>query len=312
MNNKRVHVSLAGGLGNQLFQIAAALSLTSGEIIVHDYLGNARKRRNNRVDIQGFELPERIQFAPEEQLSRFNLRLLNLLYRSSVEPHKILNRFMHLPILNVIKNRYFSGIVGEKINVIHARDNGYFEIAEIRQETLLIGYFQSAYWPQLLEKNGELKKIRISKPSDTKMKKLEPQNKVLAIHVRLGDYVNEPRIGLLQKAYFASNITSILNSESVDEIWLFSDNPNQAKEYFPSDVRDRLRIVPEMDAAETLDLMREANFYIISNSTFSWWGAFLARTKNPLVVAPSLWFKSMSDPSQILPSNWIRAESLFR
>ena len=108
MNLKPIHVSLAGGLGNQLFQIAAALSMTEGKIVVHDFLGNARKDATNVVEVQNFNLPSRIEFASKIPISKFGIRLLNLMYKTSVRPKDLISRLSNLAIFNAYKNFYFS------------------------------------------------------------------------------------------------------------------------------------------------------------------------------------------------------------
>ena len=58
----------------------------------------------------------------------------------------------------------------------------------------------------------------------------------------------------------------------------------------------------------TLALLSQFPGQIISNSTFSWWGAYLGR-KNKIVAAPSIWFKKHQDPQRIYPVSWETIES---
>jgi hypothetical protein len=60
-----------------------------------------------------------------------------------------------------------------------------------------------------------------------------------------------------------------------------------------------------LTASENLELMRLAKGFIIANSTFSWWGAFLSREKNCLVTYPSPWFSDLANPPMLFPEKWV-------
>ncbi len=312
MNSKPIHVSLAGGLGNQLFQIAAALSLTEGKIIVHDFLGNARKDSNNVVEVKNFNLPSRIEFASKIPISKFGVRILNLMYKTSVRPQDLTSRLSNLTIFNAFKNLYFSQLIGVPIRVVQAYDTGFFEMKILNETSLLVGYFQSSYWAAKSNSNLELRKISLRGNDIQQVLRDKPSNKVLALHIRLGDYSKEPKIGMLTDCYFVSAIEIVENVKFIDEIWMFSDEPEIAKKYIPHKWYPILKVIPDMGAAKTLELMREADYYVISNSTFSWWGAFLSKSKESYILAPSPWFKSMESPRDIIPTDWITLKSSFK
>lgn len=312
MNSKTIHVSLAGGLGNQLFQIAAALSMTEGKVVIHDLLGNARRDSNDLLEVENFDLPSRIEFASHIQMSKFGTRLLNLMYKTSVRPGDALTRVFNLAPLNAFKSFYFSKVIGMPLRVIQAQDNGFFKMKEIKKTSLIVGYFQASYWPANSSSKYELDQIGLLDHKKDKALVERSSKKVLALHIRLGDYVMEPNIGMLSEQYFISAIEYVGLVKSIDEIWLFSDEPDKAVTYVPQKLKSILKVIPEMAAANTLELMREADYFIISNSTFSWWGAFLSKSKGAFVVAPSPWFKSMKSPKGIIPNNWIKHESSFK
>jgi hypothetical protein len=58
-----------------------------------------------------------------------------------------------------------------------------------------------------------------------------------------------------------------------------------------------------------LKLMRNCKHFIIPNSTFAWWAAWLSDSKNKIVITPQQWFKDSALQEQsgdIIPSDWIR------
>jgi hypothetical protein len=62
------------------------------------------------------------------------------------------------------------------------------------------------------------------------------------------------------------------------------------------------------DAATTLQLMRFGYGYVLSNSTFGWWGAFLSENGGESVITPNPWFRYANDPDQIIPLKWSRMD----
>jgi hypothetical protein len=56
--------------------------------------------------------------------------------------------------------------------------------------------------------------------------------------------------------------------------------------------------------------MRYFSGYVISNSTFAWWAAFLRHNQEVPVYAPDPWFKMINDPKMLIPENWNKVSSL--
>jgi len=63
-------------------------------------------------------------------------------------------------------------------------------------------------------------------------------------------------------------------------------------------------------SASTLEAMRFGRGYVIANSTFSWWGAYLSHTDHAEVIAPDPWFQGMDSPDSLIPRNWQKRNSL--
>jgi hypothetical protein len=66
-----------------------------------------------------------------------------------------------------------------------------------------------------------------------------------------------------------------------------------------------------LSASETLQLFRRCDGYIIANSSFSWWAAMLSQAVNPIVIAPTKWFRNLEDPKELIPPSWLRVNSTF-
>ena len=52
--------------------------------------------------------------------------------------------------------------------------------------------------------------------------------------------------------------------------------------------------------------MMNCKNFIIANSSFSWWSAWLSPEKNKTVIAPKKWFNQNIDTSDLIPDNWVR------
>jgi hypothetical protein len=130
----------------------------------------------------------------------------------------------------------------------------------------------------------------------------------LIMHVRLGDYSNFKNLQVISEDYFSRSINAIEANSlvAVKKIWIFSNDPEKAKEFLPERISSISETI-ETYSDEFLDfqIMRLGDMYIISNSTFSWWAAKLSFCKNPIVVAPNTWFNDQKQPKNLLPKEWI-------
>jgi hypothetical protein len=133
----------------------------------------------------------------------------------------------------------------------------------------------------------------------------------VSIHVRRGDYVSLPSAakhhGTCSTAYYERAFRSLASRVHNPRLFLFSDDLEWAMANLPSSWP--IRAVGhscEDRAVRDLRLMSSCRHHIIANSTFSWWGAWLGERPGSVVVAPSRWFAAERSQSRIVPSRWIR------
>jgi hypothetical protein len=193
-----------------------------------------------------------------------------------------------------------------------ATDVGYSKISKSKTTTLFIGYFQSYRWleenPELIESIKSLRPKELSLETATIINESKSRN-ILGVHIRLGDYVQEERIGILPKEYYEKGL-EVLNHRTYDEVWIFTNDVDGAKNLVPN-LRDiqQVWIPGHLSSAETLHLMSFCTDFIISNSTFSWWGAYMNQKSQSMIVCPKKWFEKAPDPIDICPPYWIRVNS---
>ena len=126
----------------------------------------------------------------------------------------------------------------------------------------------------------------------------------VSLHVRRTDYLtnnaNHYNLGL---DYYEEALTHF---DSDRQVVVFSDDPLWCHdESLFGD--DRFLISDSEDNAIDLCLMTFCTDYIIANSSFSWWGAWLSHNQNPTVIAPKKWFgpnNQHKDTKDLLPPTW--------
>ena len=106
---------------------------------------------------------------------------------------------------------------------------------------------------------------------------------VIALHIRRSDYIVNPNHPAQPIEYYQRALEMFPDLDVI----VFSDDTEWCKqqEIFSS---DRFSIAEGNTTDADLCLMSMCNFHIIANSSFSWWGAWLAKSKK--VIAPTNWF----------------------
>lgn len=301
MNKKIVIMPLLGGLGNQLFQLSAALCVaTDRDVLLISNLGNQRRNIENKPVIESLELPAIVKLDTKLREHKLCTIIFNrlLMRRHS----SLLTRALLHPIAKVLLSIHFHKIVR-----IHTSNNvGYDEWKSRSSTEVGIGYFQSYRWTEKSEIIELMKQLRpkIQSSRFIELRKQIRESQSLVIHIRLGDYLNEPEIGVLSPEYYLKALKEF--GREMDKYWIFSDQPQEARKFLPGDILDKCFFVQpsELNTIETWELMRYGENYIISNSTFSWWSARLSYAGSPVVFAPFPWFAELPNPNFIIPPEW--------
>jgi hypothetical protein len=287
-----IKVELEGGLGNQLFQY---------------YAGQYFATRYQRKIV--YVLQPKSEFSEDSLYVNFELKNFNVVvkyYRFRVlrELHRVIRFCIRKFKISQDLWFWFSG-------EYRSRVVGFDERLESKQQPKAIsGYFQSyRYLPS---------KVRVS---DLPLKNLSTSylnltdemiiDKPIAIHIRGGDYWKyKDSIGILSYRYFADALQLSKYEASKDKIWLFSNDYDLSQE-----IKKLLKLVTtkeifesELTAGESMLLMSQAKRLIISNSTFSWWSAYLVNNPES-IIAPETWFRSITCPRDLIPSNWTQCKS---
>ncbi len=266
----KIIVRLKGGLGNQLYSYAAArrLALFNDSELIIDHVSGferdyeyKRKYRLNRFNISCRIANAEERFVPFERQRRAIVKLLE--------------RRKPFELRNYIEQEFPD------------LDQRLLRLKIINPQTTIDGLWQSeAYFKDIAETIRL--DLRIQPPIDriniNAMNWIAAHNTV-AIHVRWFDDQNSSANAPL--AYYKKAIEYIYNKIKNPYFVLFSDNAKSAALSLDLDPEKLLKIdwnLHEGGEVDDLWLMTHCKNYIIANSTFSWWGAWLGASRDDQIV----------------------------
>jgi hypothetical protein len=292
---KKLVVELWGGLGNQMFQYAAGVDLArkTGKL-----LSLSDKKISRGFTNHGSHVREFLNVGKKypSNFNRFHLSESMIVFLTEVF-YRIFPRLILKP-----------------------HEVGFSQLIVGKSTRRLAGYFQS--W-KLHEQVLEELKADFSSPAVPtnwylSTKKEIAKRKILALHVRRGDYKRlKETFGLLSGDYYINAMEVLARSGSMtDEIWIFSDAVADVE---MKGLQSKLQhygvpvkiVIPPSDskAAESLLLMSFCHSLVIANSTFSWWAARISTSR--FIVRPSSWFVNGDEPIDLCPPGWLVCDSLW-
>lgn len=290
-----IFVQLSGGLGNQLFQYAAAKALAE------------KNRTELMLDISELKKEKKSITSRGFELSNFNCHI-NISRPPSITRLPGFKRYGHL--LN-----WFSGW-----KFLIEKKSAYLSDFLLQgDQNFLIGFWQSYKYFESIAGSLFFDLSPKNPLSDLSQKILSEiqSSQAVGVHIRRGDYVSLDSAknyhGLLPANYYVESIASIQNEHPDAHFYFFSDDPEWCKTQF-NYLKDDYSVISHNggdQAWQDLILMSWCPKQIIANSSFSWWAAWLGdRRFQDLarkVIAPSQWFVEFSKDDLVhrIPSHWL-------
>lgn len=282
-------VELNGGIGNQMFQYAAAksLALHKKTILKLDVTPASHKSMPQELkarpfDLHYFDLPDPIA-ASLEIASFLTTKQLGKIIEKTKANHK--RKIYREPFFHYDENFF--------------KANG---------DVFLKGLWQSEKYFKPFEK--EIRNIFTFKEvSHLASQNLKNETSV-SVHIRRGDYltkISQEILGTLPISYYQQAIEVIKSKISNSTFYFFSDDIDWAKSNFQIPNAIFVSNSLTKNHFEDLYLMTQCQHNIIANSSFSWWGAWLNDNPNKIVIAPERWFnKGPKDTQDLIPEGWIK------
>jgi hypothetical protein len=286
---------LSGGLGNQMFQYACGRSL-------------AMKTNGS------FYLDPRPLYNIDESIfikRPFELNVFKARINFSSEFYKQI----FFPS-NHIGRRLFKKIFGFK--VVAEQGFNYSNILENKCGNIYLkGYWQSEkYFEGISDviRSDFAFMAKVNAETEAVSRQILESNSI-SIHVRRGDYVTSETAkafhGFIGLQYYLDAIKIFAERFNDAKYYIFSDDSEWVKQYLLNNINDGTIVMHNKgaDSWQDMYLMSLCKHNIIANSSFSWWGAWLNKNPEKVVIAPKNWFAKNEMNLQtidLIPSKWIR------
>ena len=303
---RKITIEVAGGLGNQLFcyfaGVAFANKLNADLNIDLLYTSTAH---SSKFDLQSFKLPG--NFIGGRSLGRKKIRLFarrvldSLGYRSKT--------------LRVIGNKIrkiLFEVPGSEF------DPGFIDRISIGQR--IQGFFATSKYIRSLQERDLFRSLELAHPSSwfNEISIIAQKARPICVHIRRGDFLMaKDSYGVLSEEYFSTALDIADSINPGREVWVFSDDMKFVKTWktfqgdrfvFIDEIENDFEVIKSgggVDPAEFLKLMTFASVNIISNSSFSYFGAML-NPNNPVVIRPNPTAKSPKNRLiSLYPDDWI-------
>lgn len=297
------YVVLAGGLGNQLFQVSALLSLDS-RYRKFWLNGVSKPRLSNEGHPESLtllDLPNRIAPTVFQSLLQ---KIVNLNLKYSVPDVEGIERTIPKKIVKIFSEVVFSLVLVEKIRIANLVD----EVSSVQKKSgsiVLIGYFQTSIYAENVKTHVSLNVVQIlhGRVEALDLQRESAITSPIVIHIRRSDYQFDNNFGLLSDGYYLSAL--MRESGNLHPIWVFSDDIEHARVML-SEISPRVtKWISDVDNSSTMSLiaMSFGKSFVIANSTFSWWGAYLSEGSQN-VYYPESWLKGIPHRGDLFPKNW--------
>lgn len=277
-------VQIEGGLGNQMFQYALSLSFVDKGCKVkldiskfgNDYLHN------------GYELEKVFDLKADYCTKK---------ERAIIKPA---SKFLHVLTGYPYKEKQqWQWVYHPKVNKI--------------KFGFLKGYWQSEKYFETVA--ATIKKKFLFPPvtgveNVAVVKKMMQCNSV-SVHIRRGDYMLNGNNCALNLDYYLRAI-SMMNEKVINPVYfIFSDDIAWAEENIRVDKSYFIGWNNGERSYMDMQLMSNCRHNIIANSSFSWWGAWLNKYAEKIVMAPQRWMPELDEATDVLPKEWILIPSYF-
>ncbi|WP_235299315.1 alpha-1,2-fucosyltransferase [Portibacter marinus] len=290
-----IKVRLKGGLGNQMFQYAfgQAMAKKLSTDVKYDLSSLLNRRKQKGFVYRNYDLD---------------------VFR--LEPQFDINRNI-ISSLHGIKNARISGLIMKYVqwqNTFFKERFFHFDqelYENPRDEVLYDGWWQSHRYFDAIEDDLRADFTFREKVIDhsTKLYHDIIDSNSICLNVRRTDFLKNEVLNATDLSYFKKGVKFMQENVDSPSFFIFSDDINWCRENFG--FLDKNTIVDHSHKGKKfenyLNLMKSCKHFIIPNSSFAYWAAYLSNYSNKIVVAPKKWFTDDSIiTDDLVHKDWIR------
>lgn len=274
---KRIVARVRGGLGNQMFIVSQAFF----------YKIHSREDARVYLDIREYGTYKLRSFEMDRFKAADSFRYYDPGKDSGARKYELLMKLFHLrQFLCREMNLPERGPARTERRLNFIFDAASDSLDDFSGKTIyMYGYFGNAR--QLLTIRDELRRLfEIREPiaDDPYAEQIREAGHTIAVSARLGeDYVRN-KWPICSADYYKRALRALEREDSI--IFVFTDEIEKARAMFKG---EHYVFIENRSPAEQLSLMKSCDDFVISNSTFSWWGAFLGHKEDRKIYCPEKW-----------------------
>ena len=284
-----VTVKLKGGLGNQMFQYALGRTIAQ------------RRGTSIALDVSSYRY---------DKLREYSLGIFKIAEKFGDFPRRGLARALGQRLscnLGRLRVPGFTYVLTEK------RFSFDPTVLDAPRDVYLDGYWQSEkYFKEIEHTIREEFALNSTMGNVQKLAERIQSTESVCVNVRRADFVSLPSSiafhGFVGTEYYAESIKVIHARVTNPTVFVFSDEIGWCIDNLRFDCRTTFvgHDYAGEKFREYLYLMSLCKHFIIPNSSFAWWGAWLSNSKG-IVVAPKKWFNTTElDTRDLIPTGWVR------
>jgi hypothetical protein len=294
-------IRLMGGLGNQMFQYAVGRALA--------------KRHHTELKLDLSLLEKGQEYGEQAIYREYELERTFGITASQASAEEVL-RYNPVP-------QHLVGKVVNRVRRLVALPRTFIEpsrrydarVLSLPDDYCLVGGYQSPKYFSTVEE--ELREdFTFRMPLAPKARDLVAEMALvdaIGLNVRRGDYVSNPYyrriLGFVGLAYYERSLRYLADHLKRPHVFIFSDEIDWCQEHMKLDLPHTFvtRDYAPHGSADDLHMLSHCHHFALANSTFAWWGAWLAPAAEKIVIVPANWSADGSlDTTDLVYPHWIR------